>query len=442
MGSNSAVVSAFQGVFGEASSRCAPAYKTRDEVDPNMECILDATDSRLAPNKAWMMLVVRSSRANCARKCFELATGEDWSFMSGYKQLDDIRAAARTRGVSVNVYHSEIDDVVADVDPVKGRTISLVHRDGHYDLGVHLAWDDVRGDRQAIPTREHVLESRLPPEYPNECDVKGWKQWFFAADSKIKGASGWSSWTDRWANLNEIFGDHNIRRHLAGPPVDQDDERLHQLPGWADYHRTAVRVNYKNQYDFYILPSFFSRAHHQAKLGRYIYLELGDEGARMYNTFAKRTYLPQRYVFVADAIIDPMQKVSMRRFSGAGAPTAFLGYSVKQVLAKNLIDLKSIHFVFRFDPRLNTPEVTNAIRAYFPRWNFSFDRGPDVDGFAGPAEKAALLSAVGPRFGVRKRVAETAAGLAYIAKVRGCRSIASSWSRMMGTNGRDKIGTG
>eukprot|EP00168_Porphyra_purpurea_P007985 TRINITY_DN20019_c0_g2_i1.p5 TRINITY_DN20019_c0_g2~~TRINITY_DN20019_c0_g2_i1.p5 ORF type:complete len:178 (+),score=39.59 TRINITY_DN20019_c0_g2_i1:641-1174(+) len=60
------------------------------------------------------------------------------------------------------------------------------------------------------------------------------------------------------------------------------DARLDGLAAWADWHRTAVRVAYRGAH-FRLLPDLCARAHGGAKAGRAVFVEVGDDGGRLWH---------------------------------------------------------------------------------------------------------------------------------------------------------------
>lgn len=159
--------------------------------------------------------------------------------LDNVQDLEDIRTITHARNIAVDV-------VTYDCDVAMERKIVLNQREGHYDLAVGIPGDDVVGPYPLHHTREHCLPANFPARYPTQGTYRSWKQLFFGRGAEPSGAREWMSWQTMWADLAREFGDNGIARDVVIDGVETD-ERLCQLAGWADYHRTSVIVNWKNQ---------------------------------------------------------------------------------------------------------------------------------------------------------------------------------------------------
>jgi hypothetical protein len=107
-----------------------------------------------------------------------------------------------------------------------------------------------------------------------------WSQLYLGEDHDRLTPEVWSGWDAIETRLDEHFG-NDYPVHQAGFTNEQRaDKRVAKLAGWASYHRTQVRVIYKDQGCFVILPDVGARAHARAMPGRQIVVQLGEDGAR------------------------------------------------------------------------------------------------------------------------------------------------------------------
>lgn len=109
---------------------------------------------------------------------------------------------------------------------------------------------------------------------------KDWRQLYIGSTHERLRPECWSSWQAIAKRLDEYFGKSYCHVTAGDTAEQRNDPRIRHLAGWADFHKTQVAVIYKGKGCFVIYPNLSQPAHHEARPGRRIVVQLGDDGAR------------------------------------------------------------------------------------------------------------------------------------------------------------------
>jgi len=200
----------------------------------------------------------------------------------GANDLASVRRAAHAGGVAVDVFSCAPGHTVVDRDARGGRRVVLFCAAGRYSPAAAIVGDRVSGLYPTRPRRlRYVAEAPPPTEVPAVATPADWTARFLSADVQPTAAAPWASWPDVLSTLDGPWG----RAPQTQEPVrvgELTDPRLDDLAAWADWHRTAVRVAYEGAH-FRLLPDLCAPAHGGAKASRAVYVEVGDDGGRLWH---------------------------------------------------------------------------------------------------------------------------------------------------------------
>lgn len=309
-------------------SRCVRPHL--HAIDDTVESVFDDVDPRLHPHAVAGLhaVTLRQSPGDlppptAAQAFFAAAAPAGVAALVEKRgrrlSLLAVRHAAAATGLGVDVITATATAVRMDHDARRGPRVVLFRSPaagGGFCPAVAL-----RGDRVAEPLPPpHPSSMRAVADAPIAAAAAGpaavdtplphWHQLFLSADAEPVAAASWQSWPHVMATLAGLAG--------AAPPapltaacdwpagVPAADGRLHELAAWADYHRTAVRVAYRGgAAHFRLLPRACAAAHGRARAGRAVYVEVGDDGGRLWHSpVAAAGRRPYTDVYVDDGRAD------------------------------------------------------------------------------------------------------------------------------------------
>ena len=253
-----------------------------EKLTPNMKYRFRKNGVMLHPQHLWCFNMVSIPSETCsAAICDSLNVKSPDVLRPTISQLQGHLLA---NGVSADVMIVR-DDQTLHIPALHSNsavTTRLVCIRDHVSLGVLLKEDDTNDYYPPTACAQLTLmgDQMDYANYEKPGTWTNWKQLYVGEDHDRLTPETWSSWDDINTRLDEHFGsDYPVFQ--AGVTEEQRrDKRVSKLAGWASYHRTQVRVIYKDQGCFVLLPDVAERVHARAKPGRQIVVQLGDDGAR------------------------------------------------------------------------------------------------------------------------------------------------------------------
>lgn len=287
-----------------------------DDGDPRLDprIVADCLHAVAPPPCARQKILAGSSCClmDCAAAAFNAAAAPARinSVTNGGGTLATLRPLAAARGLAVDAVTAGPASVVVDRDARGGRRVVLFRSGPHYLPAVAIRTDRLAG---ADPTPRHsrlrCVADAPPPGgcLTQEAPHSSWTDLFLSADGEPTAAGHWQEWSAIMATLEGPWGPappppQPVEVGTVAPP----DAHLDDLAGWADYHRTCVRVNYGGRAHFRILPRRCAAAHEGAKAGRGVYVEVGAKGGRLwYSPVAAQGWRPYADVYVESGVGGP-----------------------------------------------------------------------------------------------------------------------------------------
>lgn len=299
-------------------SRCVRAHL--HTIDDTVQSIFDAADPRLHPHAVASLHAVALRRpagapptvtAEEAYAAAAAPAGMPATPEAGRRcRRQSLRAvrrwAAAAAAPGVDVVTATAASVQLDVDARGGRRVVLFRSPAG---GGYCPAVAVRGDRFGVPLPQvRPSPTRAVVEAPpsmvaveENTPSSHWTYLFLSADVEPIVVEPWRSWPDLMAVLAGPWGAAPAAPPCAWPLGVPADARLDALAAWADYHRTVVRVRYRGDTHFRLLPRSCAAAHGGARAGRAVYVEVGDDGGRLWHSpFAPEGRRPYMGVFVDD----------------------------------------------------------------------------------------------------------------------------------------------
>lgn len=283
------------------ASRCVRAHL--HTITDTVESVFDAADPRLHPHAvAGLHAVVLRRPAGGATTLTAMeaytaaaAAAGGWpAAVPPRRRGQSLRAvrewAAATGGVAVDVITATATSVRMDADARGGRRVVLFRSPAG---GGYCPAVAARGDRLPTPlppprpsSTRVVPDVPLSPAVAVETDTPAphWTHRYLTADVPPAAAEPWRAWPDLMATLSGDWGAAPAAPPCPPPPGVAADARLDALAARADYHQTGVRVRYRGGVHFRLLPRACAAAHGGARVGRAVYVEVGDDGGRLWHS--------------------------------------------------------------------------------------------------------------------------------------------------------------
>jgi len=304
---------------GRSTSACGrTGFRVWPEDTADLLLTVPTGSAMLEPQYAWAWHLLETGPYPCGVRGVNRILGVDQS-SAGLPRLESdyalIQHGAKISGeTTITTWGIGRGGVLYEgartpTDPCQKRGGVMFCTQGHWLVGALPRPDDVDAYH---PPRPSLLRSRPlgkapvvhEADEPERLKTWDWKTLYLGADHGDLSWESWSSWEDIAGRLDMCFGAGYAHPRVTRPSEAGDDPRVAHLAGWASYHRTTVQVFYKGRTWFEIYPDYTAPAHHLARPGRKIVVELGHDGARKARcTLSRRGNAAVNTVFVGGLTI-------------------------------------------------------------------------------------------------------------------------------------------